>query len=239
MLFASNEINYTRALNSFYNRLTPWEKNFKYGSKKKFIDLHLANAHYVNMHFKPSKMAAKLLRDFEKHNITIYVVLNSGVQFNLPHTLDNIVIIPFSFARPSFSLCEKEDKKEVNERKNKIISHELFHIYFRYFDSPSLRSFRSVRSIVKLERNTFVGEITNPDTEDFEGLQVGNKIIFKVLFDSTNNLNNAYFEKYFVAFFSSIWHIRPATLYEKKKYDQQLPFNQNYHSEEMIAEMCC
>lgn len=229
MLLASNEINYTFALRNFYKRLTPWEKNFKYVSKKKFIELHLQNAQYVNIDFKPNIVSKKILQDFSRNGLIVYVVVNSGVQFDLPHTLENIIIIPSHF-------LHFRAKNELSEsEKNKIIAHELFHIYFRYFRLRTLVSFRSMRSIVKIERNTFVGEITNPDTEDFEGLKIGNKIIFKVLLDG----GAKYIEKSFTAVFLNGWNVRPSTLYEKNLYEQLLPFNQNYHSEEMVAELCC
>jgi hypothetical protein len=241
MLLASNEINYTFALRNFYKRLTPWEKNFKYISKKKFIESHLQNAQYINIDFKPNIVSKKILQDFSRNGLIVYVVVNSGVQFDLPHTLENIIIMPLRFLKESegFLLHESaknELKESENERiKNEIIAHELFHIYFRYFRLQTLVSFRSMRSIVKIDRNTFVGEITNPDTEDFEGLKIGNKIIFKVLLDG----GAKYIEKSFTAVFLNGWNVRPSNLYEKNLYEQLLPFNQNYHSEEMVAELCC
>lgn len=222
MLLASNYFDYAVALNNFYKRLTPWEKKFKYKSFKNFIYLHTINAEYSDIYFNPSMMSQKLLNEFKKYNIILYVVINDGIQYNLPHTLENIIIIP---------------KYLINSKKlDSVISHELFHIYFRYFNSETLKSFRSIRSIVKIFRRPFIGEITNPDVSDYEGILIGNKLIFKVLFDGNDN----YIEKYFTSLYlkGECISVRVSTSYEKDLYNQRLPFVQNYHSEEMIAEYC-
>lgn len=222
MLLASNYFDYAVALNNFYKRLTPWEKKFKYKSFKNFIYLHTINAEYLDIYFKPNMISQKLINEFKIHGIVLFAVINDGIQYNLPHTLDNIIIIP---------------KNLINSSKlDNIISHELFHIYFRYFDSTTLKSFRSIRSIVKIIRKPYIGEITNPDVADYEGIIIGNKLIFKVLFDGVDN----YIEKYFTSKYikNECVSTRISTSYEKYLYDQRLPFLQNYHSEEMIAEYC-
>jgi hypothetical protein len=222
MLSASNYFDYAVALKKFYERLTPWEKKFKYKTFKRFIYLHTINAEYIDIYFKPGIMSQRLLDEFEENNIEVNIIVNEGVQFDLPHTLDNIIIIPKKFLSTA--------------GLNDIIAHELFHIYFRFFDSNTLRSFRFIRSIVKLDRQPFVSEITNPDVEDYEGLLIGNKVIFKVLLDG----GTGYIEKYFTSIYSGSKCLltRPASSLEKNVYDQQLPFVQNYHSEEIIAEIC-
>ncbi len=179
---------YKIALNKYFARLSPFEKKMKKGDAGSLMEKYTKNA----------KIYGK-------------IVVNEDVEFDLPHTLDDFIIIP---------------KKILNlPDLDKIILHEATHIYFRYNRSQELIDFCRKNSIVMIQRPRLWNEITNPDTYYHTGLVMGDKIIFVVLVWELK-------KKYFTY---DVPLIRKSTKEEINYYNKKLPFEQNYHPEEILA----
>jgi hypothetical protein len=149
--------------------------------------------------------------------ITIYFVINEGIEYDLPHTLGQIIILPVHL--------------EYSRDLSKIICHELVHIYFRIFSTTTVADFCGYKNIVRLRRNRMSAEITNPDVYYYSGLMYGkNSAIFVALEDIGAGLE----KRYYVA---GPNFCRKASVAEIYYYDLCLPYSQNDHPEEMIAEM--
>lgn len=201
MFFKSTPALYIDALNKYYKRIDNHELLLRFGScinLAEFIEIYTKNAIYG---YVPNYNL-----DIQ---ICICIVINKNIEYNLPHTLDNIIILNEQY---------KYDKK--------ILMHEIMHIYFRYFYSPVLDIFCRSKSLIKIYRNKFIDEITNPDTYDYYALNYSGILIFVYLtLDATpiymTNCNNI---------------TRRSTHEEIRIYDYNLPYKQNYHPEEILAQ---
>jgi hypothetical protein len=147
---------------------------------------------------------------------TIYFVYND-VEYNFPHTLNNIIILPKYFKNVSPNVFRE------------TIVHELMHIYFRYHRSAALHEFCQKKSIMQIYRPRFRREITNPDTYTTTGIRFGGKILFVVLVHP--------YEPRYYSRDVQFGVIRPATESEKKQYNFVLPYPQNEHPEEILAHL--
>jgi len=146
-------------------------------------------------------------------NADVFFVINSGIEYDLPHTLGFIIILP-------------ENSSNLNE----IITHELVHIYFRNYRTEIVRDFCKSKNIKTIERPRLMREITNPDTYYKTCLLCEGGAIFVALIDYTK----FFLKKYY---FTNGFTIRTATCAEIKLYDLTLPYEQNEHPEEMLAEL--
>lgn len=202
------DINYKLALIKYFSRLSNTEKIIKCGSTDLGIFLHkyMKNAIYDTDCILTMRIQ-KLLR---KHNA--YVILNKDIEYNFPHTLDNLIIV---FEPPTY----------------KLIIHELTHIYFRRNPMCNIVvSFCRANNIVILKRNKLDREITNPDTYYFTGLYYARRIIFIALMHSGTTYRPLY-----LTYIGG--QIRRATTKEITYYNNILPYGQNYHPEEILAEI--
>lgn len=153
----------------------------------------------------------------------VYWVYND-VEYLYPHTLDNIIILPLWLTpeHPDFV---------------STIAHEMLHIYFRYNASPTLERFMKLRNLCVLRRPRMPGEITNPDTYYHTGLMYEDRVYFVAL----THVNDACVKKYYcwpdtlLAKFTGSG-IRECQFDEVTLFNAKLPFNQNEHAEEMLAE---
>lgn len=188
---------YITALKKYFDRFSEYEIILKCGVNDKNV---LLNRYLLNAQFIPTNVAG-----------IDGVVLNSGVEFELPHTLDRLIIIP---------------KKIATYDINEILRHELIHICFRYGGLRDLLyDYCRSMQITPIVRPKFEKEISNPDTRDYYGLAVGTKIIFIVLEKGPKKM-------YYTA---ENGVTRQATINEQSYYDKKLPYEQNYHPEEIIA----
>jgi hypothetical protein len=203
---------YGAELKKHFNRMPEYEKEMKGGSA------NLLNIYLRSARFRIPRGKIEIRYDLP---ITIYFVVNRGIEYDLPHTLGSVIIIP--------------DIYENDKDLSKIIFHELVHIYFRNFGTKYIEKFCADKGLVKIRRERVPNEITNPDTYYETALKYGNGHIFVALVDTGSYLGIRYFEKKY--FFTLDRDTRPATKEERQYYDITLPYNQNNHPEEMVAEL--
>ncbi len=203
LIKACTKEHYINALKEYFSRLHSWEL------KHKNINSYIQNAYYTDYVYETEKTFPFYILK----NINVRIVFTKkNIEYGLPHTLQNIIIIPLN----SINLGNI----------NSIIDHELIHIYCRY--NTILPN--TIPYLFKIKRPFFYGEITNPDTIDFEGMYIGSNIVFIVLMHDTDS-----YKKIYYSFCEKKKYLRRAFYSEIKTYNKRLPFNQNYHSEEIIA----
>jgi len=218
MLVQCSKQIYRSALEKHFARLSTEELIMRFNTKEKqkVIEKYLSTAEYPASRESPSKFPAY-------H--TIYYLYNN-VEYNFPHTLDNIIILP-TWLQPA------------HPRFSSTILHELIHIYFRYHDSQALKDFCRKKNIHLMRRPQFPGEITNPDTYYYTCWVHEQRMYFCTLM----HIGRGY-EKQYWCTETGLWlgtrnvnfGYRLCTPDEIRMYDDALPFHQNEHPEEMIAE---
>ena len=116
-----NRVIYSNALINFFNRMSDDEKILKCGSAKNsdMLKLYLKNADYSHQSIQG-----------------IYIVINNGVEFDLPHTLDKIIIVPLKY----------------KDKIYQFIDHEMIHIYFRYHQPQIIKNFCNKVGIVNISQ---------------------------------------------------------------------------------------
>ena len=200
--YCNQEI-YSQALLKFFKRFSPYEieRKCKYPIKS-INNLLLTYLEHADYSYKPTGSIW--------FNMDVYVVINKDIEFDLPHTLDNIIIMP---------------KKYIGSEY--ILQHELKHIYFRYFKCNLIDKFCNDHNIIIIKRTKTPAEITNPDTYYNCGLNCPDRIIFVVL-------EWGPVSKYYV-YMKHIKKVLPANTAEINYYNKKLPYSQNYHPEEILA----
>jgi len=220
---------YTGALINYYSRLNNYEKGFKGKTRELFLNNYLKNTVYTLPPINYEQIRAKL-------RINIYLIFNNIIEYNFPHTLDNIIIMP----------AQEYDEKDFYS----IINHELIHIMFKYFTSNLVKNFMDRTNMVRINRSIMPKEITNPDTSYFTGLKYNNKIIFIALVHNITTYTKSYYTtssttssitssttSSTTSFAGSTGSICKSTNEEIAYYDKHLPYLQNYHPEEILAEL--
>lgn len=205
---------YITALEKYFARFSDWEARAK-GGRANLLSIYLARAQF----------------DYDpgiNFGFPIYFVINSGIEYDLPHTLDNIIILPPRFKDNMY-----------------IIAHEFMHVYFRNYRSAALIEFAARRGIVYINRPLMPREITNPDTAYHTGLKIsGGAIVFIALEWAARETYYTYSANKFAEGPSkcskgpskcSKGNIRRATAAEIREYNTRLPYPQNYHPEEILA----
>ena len=204
---------YRKALCKYFSRLPPWERKLKGGVEKYMKYAEEAQIVWTDL-------THAYVRALASRGVRVRVILNHQIEYNLPHTLENIIVLPVT-------------AHAVSEN---ILLHELTHIYVRTC-RPNLDSFRAQLGLVRIQRKQFYGEITNPDTSGYEGLLDRDRIIFVALFHGKENYVSRYFTAYMGDSENIFGRIREASDDERNFYDRRLPYHQNYHSEEILAEL--
>lgn len=139
--------------------------------------------------------------------VIVGFVINQGIQYDLPHTMGCVVVIPKSLLS--------------SPELPKICEHEIMHVFFRYNYSPKLTHFIKRMGYILIDRPHIRGEITNPDTRGKYGLPTKRGIVAPVLFSPAD-----------VRFITFNGKWRSSTSEEIAEYHYRLPFRQNYHPEE-------
>ena len=189
---------YTRELKIYFARMLPSERI----ARNCTIENYTSRAVYMVPRFGYINI---------KLPFTVYFVINSGIEYDYPHTLGNIIILPLNV-----------------DNITEVVRHEMMHIYFHFYKSQALKLFCKNKNIIKITRDLMPGEITNPDTYYHTGLYAGGIIIFVALIHDVVTYKKAYY----------VWNghkIRPARRKEILYYDLTLPYKQNYHPEEILA----
>ncbi len=204
ILPATPEI-YSAALNNYFKRMSPMQR------ARVSLNHYLRAASYTIDNLTINNFAIQL-------PMNIYIVRNSGVEYNLPHTVDNVIVIPHNCAVT-----------------REIINHELIHIYFHYYPCPALNRFCAREGIIRINRKFIDGEIVNPDTWYQTAVRYGAQYIFIALIDMHNNNNNNLYTKHYRVYDRDPNASRAATMEEIAWYNMHLPYYQNEHPEEIIA----
>lgn len=223
---------YYAALTKYFARMSPEQKQLRPD-----INTYMSRAIYREP--RSCHIAIKL-------PFIVYIVYTSGVEYDFPHTLDNIIIIPVKYL------------SAPNEDYYRMIAHEMVHIYFHNCSTKIADKFCIRENIVVITREHMPREIVNPDTLYHTALKYGDHYIFIALIDAghtyvkkyytVDNLNN---KSIILDKIINITHlndnkgkitniiksenIRPSTAVERNYYDSQLPYEQNEHPEEIIA----
>lgn len=193
---------YRNELSKYFKRLSPDELMFK-SPNEPIMYKYLKNARYE----VPRNIRAPF-----NINMDVYFVINKDIEYNCPHTLGAIIIIP-------------EDTDA-----NDVIAHELLHVYFRNISRQVIFDFCKAKNIKAIIRPRMPREITNPDTNYNTCLLYGKGALFVALID----LTRFFIKNYYYTDFKGI---RFATPEEIRYYNLVLPYEQNEHPEEMMAEM--
>jgi len=190
---------YTEAVREFINALPDHERN------QHSVRHYLTNARYG---FRPN------IKWQFTVPISVGFVVNRDVQWNAPHTMRNIVILP---------------EHIMNDDLTVICHHEILHIYFRYFTSPGLRHFATSLGFCIVQRPQYRDEITNPDTLPAKHVALISRwgLISPVVI-APNYCR-------FVTKHGNKW--RPSTQTEKQYYNNVLPYPQNYHPQEILCHL--
>lgn len=205
---------YKLVLGDFYDRLTFAEKQRKCNmilpTKSTYISQNLDRTTFVvpDGDLIGELLSDDIIRTFLAVVAPVHIVINPE-EHGAPFTLNKFIHFPHT----NFSLTEFKQ----------IFKHELCHIYFHLNHSQTLEDFRMRKGLVKINRSRRQHEITNPDTFDYEGLQLIDRIIYPVLYSPTH--------------YELFVDDRKATAEEIELYNAALPYRQNYHSEEIFAEL--
>lgn len=202
MFYKATVQKYTAALKQYFKRMS-----YDQRSRKPTIEFYLARAQYI----EPRSFTVRIILP-----INIYILYTSGVEYDFPHTLDDIIIIPLKYLNAS----------QLNY--DIMMNHEIMHIYFHHYKCPILKHFCAKYHIIRINRQAMPGEITNPDTLYYTALKMDHRYIFIALIDG----DPMYVKKYYVIDNNII---RPCTSAEQFYYDNRLPYSQNEHPEEILA----
>lgn len=163
--------------------------------------------------FMPDLKFCKLVQP-QKMPISAFLIF-SNAQYKLPHTVADIIVLPFKSLR--------------NVRET--IRHELIHILFRVNPRHNLiNKFVMKYKMVRVNLPPHLNFKVNPDTPDQWGLLRGNKIITKIL-----HPGETFYKIRTYTIIRGDWYI--ASQDDLAYYNRMLPFNQNYHPHEMIANL--
>lgn len=144
--------------------------------------------------------------------------------FNFKNKKINIIVGETPFGAPYTS--GQNIYIPADKLNKKVLKHEIIHIYFRYFESQTLKDFCKEKNIVKIIRPKFKNEIKNPDTT----YDIALVSPFGLISPAVTSPGSA-------DFYTFANHWRPSTIQEINYYNRKLPFNQNYHPEEILAEI--
>ena len=199
---------YHGALIRYYDRMNEEQRH-----RAGMIDRYMSRARYM----APGPRVVKALRI--RLPMTVYTVYNEGVEYDFPHTLEDIIILPWHMRNASIATMIQ------------TLHHELMHVYFHHYPCRALGEFCTREGIIRIRRPWMRGEIINPDTTYHTGMwcPVTGVILFIALIDN----GREHYDKAYHAMNSA--DIRPATEWERRWYDWRLPYEQNEHPEEIIA----
>lgn len=176
------------------------------------LDIYERQSHNLNDYLRSAKyniVPNCNYPEFDQLKITVSFVVNSGVQYDLPHTMGYVIVIPQSM---------------IDKDLREICFHEALHVYMRYNCVSAIRTAMIKHDIVYTNRKRFSQEITNPDTTGKIALKYGNTLISPVIITP--------FVIRYVTYENGNW--RSSNDVEIKYYQKKLPFPQNYHVEEIL-----
>jgi len=175
------------------------------------LDEEEATHHSINDYLRNAREIKPKVSWIVPPPLPIVFIINSGIQYDAPHTMGNCIVIPERYNASNFDY---------------ICNHEIIHIYFRYCKSRALQEFCQWKGIVKVNRPRMRGEITNPDTSYKTALKSPWGLISPVIY-SPNDVK-------FITLKES-WQLSKKQ--EIDFYNRTLPYEQNYHPEEILAEL--